>query len=1015
MAGTLSGGISIQGLGSGIDFAEMIDKLKEIESLPKARLEVWRAEWMTRVDAFKEIQTCMTEAKAALKAYSNMNKMLLRKVDSSKETVATAKADSNIDEGVYTIDVQQLATASVFSNKKTYDSKKAKLTTDGDKTFAYTYKGVRRELTVANNSTLENFVNQINKDSGNPGVHASLIKSGSGYIFQIQGKDTGSSSTLNIESNLDGFDSTPLFSGRDVVINNTGADQTYTYEYGGKKHQLTITDGMTAAEFVNQFNAQKSGATASLELGSGANYVIQMRDTKSKGVISLPASTDCAALGGGGFTASGFDPATTPINTTGDPQKFSYNYLGTTYTVNIGTDFTMNDLVDKINASAPSGLTAAFDATSGKIAFTATDKVLTNTDTLFRFRGLNLSETGSGEINVPAGTTLKEFVQLFNKNDYSTTHGYTASLESDGTGGQTLSIKDKNGQKLNLYEPGDSSIDDTTQGVIFDNIGALTPPTPGGQPQSAPITMDSLPVDLNTSSTLPGLGGRPELDGRTVVVNDTGANATFSFTASDGSAQSLAVAAGTSMQGFVDAFNAKFNSASSPDNLGIEARAVAMGSGYEIHYFKQGANGEEEVKLAGVNDGGMNALRDNGDNWYSKQSTDAKFTMNGWPQVLTSESNNLTEVVEGLDITLKSTGETSLTVSNDKDALKENIQAVVDAINQMRAKIKELTKVDTDKEVKSPEVSDKTGLLKLQSQFTWQMGSTLTGNYGVQLMATRLKNLTAESANGFVGRQNKDDLLNDMFTNWAQIGIGTVADESDPEAGLLRIDEEALDKAIEADIRNVAQLFSSSSEASTNSPDFNVADVGTRAKPGIYDVKYSVENVTDVDGNPVIDPVTGKVQTKMGDVYINGVKANADSAFPGRYTVGDYKNEASGLAIQFTEADMVAGNYTSQVRIKQGKVGEMIDLLTAELQPVIDEHTRNAGTIPRLIYEYSDPKYGIIAGIDKKIARETSRLALWEQRQRAQFNRLDNLLTKMNQTMEKNASALGQLSNNSGK
>ena len=91
----------------------------------------------------------------------------------------------------------------------------------------------------------------------------------------------------------------------------------------------------------------------------------------------------------------------------------------------------------------------------------------------------------------------------------------------------------------------------------------------------------------------------------------------------------------------------------------------------------------------------------------------------------------------------------------------------------------------------------------------------------------------------------------------------------------------------------------------------------------------------------------------------------------------------------------------------------MIDFLTAELQPVVDQHTENAGTIPRLIYEYSDPKYGIIAGIDKKIERETTRLALWEQRQRAQFNRLDTLLTKMSQTMESNAAALGQLSSSS--
>ncbi len=990
MAGTLSGGISIQGLGSGIDFASMIDKLKEIESIPKARMEVWRAEWMTRVDAFKEIQTCMTEAKAALQGFSSMDKMLTRTVNSSKDTVATAKADSNIDEGVYTIDVQQLATASVFSNKKTFDSKQAKLTTDGEKTFAYTYKGVRRELTIANNTTLENFVNQINKDANNPGVRASLIKSGSGYVFQLQGKDTGSSATLNIESDLDGFDSTPLFSGRDVVINNSGGDQNYTYEYGGKKHSLTITDGMTAAEFIDAFNEQNSGVTAGLEL-KGSNYVIQMKDTKSKSVVNLPASTDCEALGGGKFTGD-----LSRINTTGDPQTFSYNYQGKTYTVNVGADFTMDQLVNKINAEAPAGLKAVFDPTTGKIAFTATD-VLTTTDATFKFRGLDT--TGGGEFEVPAGTTLKEFVQLFNKNEYSVEQGYTAALEYDANNAASLVIKDKDGNKLNLYNPADAPGSGDPQGLMFEGVDALTP-SDADRTQSAPIALQSMSVDLCTASTLSGLGGRTELDGRDVVIAAK-ADAEFTFTDPDGKEHTFGVPRGTTMQEFVELFNTY----SGTNSLGIEARAVAMGSGYEIHYFKQGANGEEEVTLTDVDAHGMDKLSDNGDNWYSKQATDAKFTMNGWPQVLTSETNNLTEVVEGLDITLKSTGETSLTVTNDKEALKENIQAVVDAINTLRGKIKELTKVDSDKEVSSPEVNDSTGLLKLQSQFTWQMGSALTGNYGVQLMTTRLKNLTAESADGFVGRANKDDVINDLFTNWAQIGIGTVADESDPEAGLLRIDEEALDKAIEEDIRNVAELFSADLEGTTNSSDFNVASVGTRAKAGVYDVKYDVVEYT--------DPDTGEIKTKLGDVYINGVKASTDSAFPGRYTVGDLDNDAAGLAIQFTEADLKAGSHSGQVRVKQGKVGEMIDFLTAELQPVVDQHTENAGTIPRLIYEYSDPKYGIIAGIDKKIERETTRLALWEQRQRAQFNRLDTLLTKMNQTMESNAAALGQLSSSS--
>ena len=104
----------------------------------------------------------------------------------------------------------------------------------------------------------------------------------------------------------------------------------------------------------------------------------------------------------------------------------------------------------------------------------------------------------------------------------------------------------------------------------------------------------------------------------------------------------------------------------------------------------------------------------------------------------------------------------------------------------------------------------------------------------------------------------------------------------------------------------------------------------------MYDVKYDVVEYT--------DPDTGEIKTKLGDVYINGVKASTDSAFPGRYTVGDLDNDAAGLAIQFTEADLKAGSHSGQVRVKQGKVGEMIDFLTAELEELIGHLTdyRNA-------------------------------------------------------------------------
>lgn len=987
MGGTLAGSITFQGLGSGTDYAAMVEALKKIESIPLQRMKVWKAEWQTRVDAFKEIMTCMEEARSSLKELSTMNKMLLRTVDSSQATVATAKADSNIDEGVYSIDVTQLATAAVFSNKKIFDSKQAKVNDTGsDKTFTYTYKGTTRELTIANNTSLEQLVTTINQDAKNPGVRATLVKSGAGYIFQIQGKDTGTGATLNVESDLPGFDGTPLFSGRSVVVNNTTADQTYSYEYKGTKHTVTIPPGMTANDFVKKFNDQGSGVTASLVL-DGSNYRIEMRDARNF-KISLPASTDCSALGGDGFPTGGtFDPATTPINTTNAPQTLSYNYLGQTYTVSIGVDETMDSLLKKINFqadgttpsdSAAAGLQATFNAATGKIEFTSQNDVkLQSLDgnpmeysyTFKDSKGENQTKT----LSIADGTTLKEFVSQFNTAMKDT--GYTGSI-SGGKFTVTKNITASDGTtSTETVWPAntDTGFSATT------NVNALGPGViyfPGPQPVNAYMT-----------SSIVGLGGMDALDGKKIVVNDTGAATTFSFTDPSGASRSVNVAAGATMQDFVDAFNNQVGAAS-----GVTAKAVMVGSGYEVRYYKTDTSGNEtEVKLSNVNEGGMHALRDAGDNWYSKQATDAKFTMNGWPQELTSESNTLTEVVEGLDITLKGTGHTDLTVTNDKEKLKENIQAAVDAINTLRSKIKELTKYDEKKETSEPEVDESTGLLKLQSQFTWQKGSTLTGNYGVQLLSTRLKNLTANSANGFVGRSNEEDMLNDLFTNWAQLGIGTVTDESDPEAGLLRIDQDKLDAALDKDIRNVAELFSADRMGSTDSSDFTVASVGTKAKGGTYDVTYDVVN--------------GQIQ----NVMINGVAASSDSAYPGRYTVGVLDNPAAGLAIQFTEADLRDGSYSNTVRVKQGKVGEMIDMLSAELQPVVEGSKEKAGTIPLLIDNYSNSKSGIIASIDKKIERETVRLASWEKRQKATYSRLDTMLTKLQQQMEKNKTALAQL------
>lgn len=200
----------------------MIESLKQVESMQKTRMEIWKAEWQLRIDAFQEITTAMTEAKTALAEFNTMNKMLKRNVASSDEKVATATADSTIDQGLYSIDVKQLATSAIYSNKTTFTGKDAKINTSGtDQTFSYTYKGVTRTIDVSPNMTLEQFTKKINNDPKNPGVKASMIKNGSGYVFQIQGKDTGAENTLSISAS-------------DGLTAFKSADQILTLAYNGK-------------------------------------------------------------------------------------------------------------------------------------------------------------------------------------------------------------------------------------------------------------------------------------------------------------------------------------------------------------------------------------------------------------------------------------------------------------------------------------------------------------------------------------------------------------------------------------------------------------------------------------------------------------------------------------------------------------------------------------------------------------------------------------------------------------
>ncbi|UZP68922.1 flagellar filament capping protein FliD [Desulfovibrio mangrovi] len=451
---------------------------------------------------------------------------------------------------------------------------------------------------------------------------------------------------------------------------------------------------------------------------------------------------------------------------------------------------------------------------------------------------------------------------------------------------------------------------------------------------------------------------------KTAKVNTSGANQTFQYTYK-GKQRTLTVASNTTVEGLVNLIN------SDPQNPGVKAALIKNGDQYNLQIRGMGLGAANALSIdAGTNLTNLQAPDSPLTNWNYQAAQNALIRVNDWPagSFIESSSNTVSEVIEGLTINLKDVGTTQLTVGTDLEKIKQNIQDFVDGMNAVRTKMLELTKVDSNAKASDP--NDES------SQFDAEKGSVLTGNYGVQLLSSRLKLAVSGRAEGFDYYSDANGGEGDYYSTLAHIGILTVADQSDKDNGLLRVDMEKLDEALAKDPTAVAELFAADGIGTTDSQDFSFySQVKGITKPGIYDVSYDV----DATGNII-------------NAKIGGQNAKVDQ---NTHQISSLTGDSRGMVIQVN--NLVAGSYSDTVRLKQGKAGQMDALLKDVLS--------SDGTLKIIEKNYED----IMDEIDKKIERETSRIIRWERSMRLKFARLESTLTKYNGQMESLNKQVAQL------
>jgi flagellar hook-associated protein 2 len=481
--------LTLPGLSSGIDTTSLITQLVNVESRRLARYQVKQSDYEKQKTALESVRGLVSTLKSATNQLSDTSTLNVYNASSSDSDILTVSASSTATQGSHSIEVSQLATTETWIQ----DNSTYKYTTDyvGDGTFVYTYNHQTRSInTVDGETTLEDLVNRINNDTGNPGVTASLLNHGGTYRLMLSGQDAGEDYQISVDTTYteewkaatsltkDGKDAslTTKISELAQFTENNGVLTGAKITISGKNHfgvaladeELTINDMTTVGQLIDSINEMYDGvATARFENGkiiladnlSGTSSMeISMSYDPGTGdtALALPAMAVSTEGGGtpdvlalGTFTKTQSSQSSRikidgyPTTSTAEVQKltlgstasggnFRLTYNGVT-TDDIAFNATTTQIRDALTAKGITGITVGGDGlTGGATGYTT-----------FTF------EASAGDANMFAidtssltfsGSTSALFTESTKGNN-----GYierSTNSISDALSGVTISLKD---------------------------------------------------------------------------------------------------------------------------------------------------------------------------------------------------------------------------------------------------------------------------------------------------------------------------------------------------------------------------------------------------------------------------------------------------------------------------------------------------------------------------------------------------------------------------------------------
>lgn len=395
------------------------------------------------------------------------------------------------------------------------------------------------------------------------------------------------------------------------------------------------------------------------------------------------------------------------------------------------------------------------------------------------------------------------------------------------------------------------------------------------------------------------------------------------------------------LAGIRDAINAK--------NASVSASIVNDGSGNRLVVTSKDTGEVNSLKISVADDdgnatdsAGLSALAYDplaGTNNMTQMVAAKNALLNVDGMNISKPSNTVSDVIQGVTLTLKSVTTTSnaLTVGTDTDTIQASVQSFVDAYNSLNTSMRNLTKFVS-------------------------AGSTangaLLGDSTARNIMVKLKSMLSSSSPTAT-----------TFKTLTDIGVTMGSD------GALSLDSTKLKTAVTTNVSDVAKLFSPS--ATATDPQVSFVSSKSDTASGTYSV-----NVSQLGGNGIdaIGTINGATAITSGSVL-----------------TGALGNASFGLQLNVTGT---ATGSRGTVTFSKGLAGELSSLLDGWLDSDGALTTKTDGISSS------------IKVLNKKSDDINARLPSIEARYRAQYAKLDALLSSMQSTSNNLTSQLASISNN---